>query len=453
MKTKAKAKSVREVVLDLFIQIERSKAYSNLLLNQAIKQHQVGPKDIGLLTELVYGTLQRKLTLDFYIEPYLKNQKKLENWVKNLLRITVYQMRYLDRVPDRAAIFEAVEISKKRGHKGIASMVNGVLRSIQRNEFRSFEEIKDPIERLSIEMSFPKWLVARWVKQYGLEETRELCLATLQPPVPSARINRSVATVEEVIKELDEEGIRSQVGFLSDDAIIFEKGNFAHTNAYKKGFLTIQDESSMLVGRALGPQTDELILDSCAAPGGKTTHIAELLHNTGKVISVDLHDHKVKLINEQVTRLHLTNVETIVMDSRNLTEKFKSETFDRILVDAPCSGLGVIRRKPDIKYQKDESDIKSLASIQTTILDSIAPLLKKGGTLVYSTCTMDREENDEVVSWFLDKHTDFERDPMLIERLPAKIRGNAEYNGAQIQILPHHFGTDGFFISSLRKRV
>ncbi|MBM7659412.1 16S rRNA (cytosine967-C5)-methyltransferase [Bacillus mesophilus] len=453
MKTTAKTKNVREVAIDLLVQIEKNQAYSNLLLHQAIKQHQVSSKDTGLLTEMVYGTLQRKLTLDFYIEPYLKKQNKLEDWVKILLRITVYQMKYLDRVPDRAAIFEAVEIAKRKGHKGIGSMVNGVLRSLQRTGFRSFDEVQDPIERLAIEMSFPSWLISRWVKQYGLEETKELCQETLLPPISSARINTAVTTAEEVMKSMEEAGVSTRTGNLSDDALIIERGNFANTAAYQDGLLTIQDESSMLVGRALGPEKDDMILDSCAAPGGKSTHIAELLRNTGKVISVDLHEHKIKLINEQVNRLHLTNVETKVMDSRKLTEVYKSETFDRILVDAPCSGLGVIRRKPDIKYQKNESDIHSLAGIQSTILDAIAPLLKKGGTLVYSTCTMDKEENDEVVIKFLESHPDFERDSMLVERLPEKIRGNAEHNGAQIQILPHHFGTDGFFISSLRKQV
>ncbi|WP_456275543.1 16S rRNA (cytosine(967)-C(5))-methyltransferase RsmB [Bacillus sp. AK128] len=453
MKTTARTKSVREVVIDLLVQIEKSQAYSNLLLNQAIKQHQVNPKDTGLLTEIVYGTLQRKLTLDFFLEPYIKKQKKLDDWVKILLRITVYQMHYLDRVPDRAAIYEAVEIAKKRGHKGIASMVNGVLRSIQRNDFRSFDEIQNPVEKLAIEMSFPIWMVARWVKQYGLEETKKLCEETLLPPVPSARINSSLTTTQQVIDELEEAGIQARTGHLSKDAIIIDKGNFAYTSAYEKGFLTIQDESSMLVGRALGPKENDVVLDSCAAPGGKTTHIAELLENTGKVISVDLHDHKVKLINDQVRRLQLTNVETIVMDSRRLDEKYEPESFDRILVDAPCSGLGVIRRKPDIKYQKVENDIQSLASIQLKILEAVAPLLKKGGTLIYSTCTMDKEENDEVVESFLKTQSTFERDSSLAERLPEKIRGNAEYNGAQIQILPHHFGTDGFFISSLRKRV
>jgi 16S rRNA (cytosine967-C5)-methyltransferase len=450
---KTQTRNVRELIVELLLQVEKNQAYSNLLLNQAIKKNQVPTKDVGLLTEVVYGTIQRKLTLDYFIKPYLKNPKKVEDWVVVLLRMTVYQMHFLTKIPDRAAIYEAVEIAKKRGHKGIASMVNGVLRSIQREGIPSIEDVSDPIERLSIEMSFPVWLIQRWVKQYGLEETKLLCEATLHPPTTSARVNRSLSSIDEILLKLEAEGLQAEIGDLSEDAVKIVRGNFANSHAFKEGLLTIQDETSMLVARVLGPEPGELVLDSCAAPGGKTTHIAELLKGTGKVISVDLHEHKVRLIKEQVDRLHLSNVETIAMDSRKLQELFNKEHFDRILVDAPCSGLGVIRRKPDIKYQKQEQDIVHLASIQSTILASVAPLLKKGGTLVYSTCTMDKEENDEVVERFLNHHDEYERDLSFINRLPEKIRGHAVTKDGQIQILPHHFGTDGFFISCLRKRV
>ncbi|KAA0547985.1 16S rRNA (cytosine(967)-C(5))-methyltransferase RsmB [Bacillus sp. BGMRC 2118] len=453
MKTQTKIKNVRELALDILLQIERNQAYSNLLLNQSIKRSQIPQKDIGLLTEIVYGTIQRKLTLDYYMKPFLKNPQKLQEWVLVLLRLTLYQMIYLSRVPDHAAIYEAVEIAKKRGHKGITSMVNGVMRSIQREGTPSFESISDPVERLSIEMSFPLWLVQRWTNQYGLEQTKLFCESTLQPPISTARVNITKTTKDELLEKLEAEGIIASTGDLADDAIKVEKGNLALSDNYKRGFLTVQDESSMLVAKALSPKPDDYVLDSCAAPGGKTTHIAELMNNSGKVVSVDLHEHKVKLINEQVSRLQLSNVETIAMDSRKLKEKFENETFDRILVDAPCSGLGVIRRKPDIKYQKKEQDIHHLSTIQSTILSSVAPLLKKGGTLVYSTCTMDKEENEEVVKKFLIDHTDYELDVELLDRLPEKVKIKQEIKDGQIQILPHHFGTDGFFIACLRKRV
>ncbi|MFD1735766.1 16S rRNA (cytosine(967)-C(5))-methyltransferase RsmB [Bacillus salitolerans] len=450
---KTTTKNVREVIVDILMQIEKNQSYSNLLINQAIKHNHVPIKDVPLLTEIVYGSIQRKITLDYYITPFLKNPKKIEDWVIVLLRMTVYQMYYLTRVPDRAAIFEAVEIAKKRGHKGIASMVNGVLRSIQREGKQSLEKINNPIKRLSLETSFPEWMVNRWVNQFGMEETRQMCEASLSPPNASARVNQTQITIHNLLNKLEEEGIHATEGDLSIDAIKLEKGNVANTLAFKEGLLTVQDESSMLVARALGIQENDKILDCCGAPGGKTTHMAEILSDTGVVVSVDLHAHKVKLIEEQVSRLKLSNVETLVMDSRKLSERFQNGHFDRILVDAPCSGLGVIRRKPDIKYQKREEDIDHLANIQLTILSSVAPLLKKGGTLVYSTCTMDKEENDGVVTKFLEKFIDFELDTELMNRLPEKIRLKSICKDGQVQILPHHFNTDGFFISCFRKRV
>lgn len=206
----------------------------------------------------------------------------------------------------------------------------------------------------------------------------------------------------------------------------------------------------MLVAHALGVEQGEMILDSCAAPGGKSTHIGEKLNNTGQVISLDIHDHKVKLISEQAERLQLTNVSPTVQDSRKVAERFEAETFDRILVDAPCSGFGVMRRKPDLKYVKTERDVQQLAKIQLDILSAVAPLLKKGGTLVYSTCTIDRDENGDVVDAFLDNHAEFMVDSTLAERMPEKLKQNVKHG--QIQLLPSE-ESDGFYIACLQKKV
>lgn len=443
--------NVREVGLDTLLQIEKHQSYSNLLLNEMIHKHRLNPKDVGLLTEIVYGTIQRKLTLDYFLRPFLKNPNKIDTWVLVLLRLSLYQILYLDRIPTRAVIHEAVEIAKKRGHRGISGMVNGVLRSIQREGVPSIKEIIDPLERLSIEMSFPSWLIKKWVDQYGVDDTRKMCESSLLPPPISARVNRKKTTIENVISLLNEENVTATKGNLSLDAIIVSKGNIAKTKVFKEGLVTIQDESSMLVARALDIKNGEMVLDSCAAPGGKTTHIAELLEDNGKVVSVDLHPHKVKLIDEQVQRLQLTNVETIVHDSRRLHEQFERETFDRILVDAPCSGFGVIRRKPDIKYSKKAEDVRGLATIQLNILNSVSSLLKKGGKLVYSTCTIDQEENGEIVKQFLKQNPQFMLDDTLKDDIPEQLKSYVK-NG-QVQILPHYFGTDGFYIARFRKRV
>jgi 16S rRNA (cytosine967-C5)-methyltransferase len=446
-----KKKNVREAAMDLLDTIEKNQSYSNLLLNTTIEKNKISPLDIGLLTELTYGTLQRRMALDFFLKPFIKNSKKLEKWVLQLLRITLYQMVYLDKIPDRAAIFEAVEIAKKRGHKGISGMVNGVLRSLQREGLPSLDVISDPIERLSIETSHPEWLVKRWVSQFGMERTKEMCEVNLTAPLQTARVNLTKTTIRECIEDLDEEGFLIEKSPIIPEAIRALKGNLAFSRAFKKGMITIQDESSMLAAYALAPNENELILDACAAPGGKSTHIAETMKLTGGVISLDLHEHKVKLINENAKRLGLGNIRTIAMDSRNAGEHFEKEYFDRILLDAPCSGLGVMRRKPDMKYTKKEQDLNQLSTIQQNLLKSVSPLVKKGGILVYSTCTVDKEENENTVFTFLQEHPEFEMDVTLKERMPEAIQPLV--TEGFLQILPQDFGSDGFFIACLRKKV
>ncbi|KIL44837.1 16S rRNA (cytosine(967)-C(5))-methyltransferase RsmB [Jeotgalibacillus soli] len=437
--------SVREAALHILDQIDKNQSYSNLLLNHAIRQFEIKGPDIGLLTELTYGTIQRKLTLDFYLTPFIK--KKVEGWVRNLLRMSLYQMLYLDRVPERAAIHEAVEIAKKKGHKGISGLVNGVLRSIQRQGVPSLDTINDPIERLSIETSHPLWLVARWSEQFGLTKTREMCETNLLPPVQTARVNRTQSSKDEVLRLLAEEGVEAEESRIIPEGIQIKRGNIAHTEAFRSGFLTIQDESSMLVAYALDPRPGESVLDMCAAPGGKTTHIAERMNNEGKVLALDLHPHKIKLIQENASRLELTNIEGHALDARKVQERFEPASFDRVLVDAPCSGLGVLRRKPDIKYAKNERDLESLQSIQLSLLSSAVEMLKPGGTLVYSTCTVDKKENHQTVTQFLVKQPQMKL--ATAESLPEAIQPLVQEQ--VLQVFPQDFGGDGFFIACFKK--
>lgn len=312
----APKRNVRETAMDLLVAIEKNQSYSNLLLNSTIEKHELPAKDVGLLTELTYGTLQRRMALDYFLKPFIKNSKKLENWIHHLLRLTLYQMIYLDRIPDRAAIYEAVEIAKKRGHKGIASLVNGVLRSIQREGLPSLEEVSDPSVRLAIETSHPEWLVTRWVNQFGFDKTKEMCEINLTAPLQTARVNLTKISRDECIVLLEEEGFQIEKSPIIPEAIRSIKGNLAASSAFKSGMFTIQDESSMLAAYALGGEQEDLVLDACAAPGGKSTHIAEKMDNTGEVISIDLHEHKVKLINDNARRLGLNKIKTIAMDSR-----------------------------------------------------------------------------------------------------------------------------------------
>ena len=404
-----------------------------------------------MLTEIVYGTIQRKNTIDYYLQKLVKKPLlKLDSWVLVLLRLSIYQIVYLDRVPERAVVHEAVEIAKKRGHIGISGMVNGTLRAFLRE---GIPEIKanNLTEELALKYSHPNWLIERWIEQFGIATTEAICSVNNTPPKVTARANlTSVADVDQLMASLAEEEIIVERGDLAPEAIKVVKGNLVESKAYRSGQVTIQDESSMLVAKALAATKGMTVLDSCAAPGGKTTHIAETMNNEGKVVALDLHPHKVKLIVEQAKRLQLTNIETKASDARNACELFEKETFDRILVDAPCSGLGVIRRKPDIKWQKKANDMNNIAKIQYDLLTAVAPLLKVGGTLVYSTCTIDRVENEQIVTKFLEEHKHFKLDKRLSERLPAKVASKIKEEG-MIQLLPSDFDTDGFFIAALVK--
>ncbi len=438
--------NVRDAALTILIAVDKNQAYSNLLLNQTIKKYKIDAKDRALLTEITYGTLQYKYTLDFYLEPYIRT--KIDLWVSWLLRLSLYQVVYLSRIPAHAAVNEAVEIAKKRGHKGIASMVNGVLRSIQREGLRSIDEIGEPIKKLSIETSHPQWLVTRLIESYGVEKTTEMLHENNVPPTLTVRVNSLKASPEEVLKMLEAEGINAKQSTLMPECIHIASGQVTHTECFKTGFITIQDESSMMPANVLNPKAGWRVLDMCAAPGGKTTHIAERMNNVGSILATDLHPHKLDLIDETSNRLGIDIIQTAPVDGRKASELLEKESYDAILVDAPCSGLGVTRRKPDIKYTKREEDFESLHKIQIQLLENAVKVLKTGGRLVYSTCTVDRLENEGTVHEFLASHPEMELVP--IENLPNELLKNQQ-NG-MLQVFPQDFGSDGFFVAAFQKK-
>ncbi|MCM3386701.1 16S rRNA (cytosine(967)-C(5))-methyltransferase RsmB [Ureibacillus chungkukjangi] len=437
--------NVRDAALTILLAVDKHQAYSNLLLNQTINKYKIEAKDRALLTELTYGTLQYKYTLDYYLEPFIKG--KMDLWVKWLLRLSLYQIVFLDRVPDHAAVNEAVEIAKRRGHKGIASVVNGVLRSILRQGVRSTEEITDSTKRLAIETSHPDWLVARFIEAYGFEKTKEMLKENNLPPIASIRVNTAKATVEEVLALLEEEGVKAEQSKVIPECLHLLSGQASRTKAFKDGYITIQDESSMMPANALNPQPGWRVLDMCAAPGGKTTHMAEKMKNEGSILATDLHPHKLDLIDETSNRLGLEIIQTAPVDGRKAAEFLEAESFDAVLVDAPCSGLGVMRRKPDIKYTKREEDLSRLHEIQLQLLDNAVKVLKKGGRLVYSTCTINKEENEETVQAFLASHPEMETVPL--ENLPKELLEKSQ--GGMLQVFPQDFGSDGFFVAAFRK--
>ncbi|SQC71094.1 Ribosomal RNA small subunit methyltransferase B [Listeria fleischmannii subsp. fleischmannii] len=269
-------KEVREIALELILKVEKQGSYSHLLINDALKKQDLNLADRGLLTELVYGTIQRKITLDFYLEPFLK--KEPEDWVQNLLRLSVYQLAFLDKIPEHAILHEAGEIARKRGHEGVTKFVNGVLRNIIRSGFPAFNDISDDVLRLSIEASLPEWLAERLIDQYGYRRALELGEAFLVPPNQTVRVNTTETNPKSLVKEFADQGIASKVSETIPWALEIEKGSIANTNAFKTGKCTIQDESSMVVAYALELKDDLDVLDACAAPGGKTTLIAEKMN-------------------------------------------------------------------------------------------------------------------------------------------------------------------------------
>lgn len=446
-----KTYQLRNSILDLLIRTEKDQGFSHLLIDHEIKSKRMSSKDEKLLTEVVYGTLQRKITLDFFIDYYMNSKKKLDLWVRMLLRMSIYQMVYLDKVPDHAVIHEAVEIAKKRGHKGIAGFVNGILRNIQRNGIPDSAVIKDDAKRLSIETSHPEWLIKRWISEYGYETTKKMCEENISKRSQSVRIQPLKITREKAIETLSELGFVVEPSILSEQGMIVKKGNILTTDLFKNGFLTIQDQSSMLVGEMLDVKPNMKVLDSCSAPGGKATHIAEKMENVGSVYAYDLHKKKVNLIDEKALTLDLSIIHANQADAKKLGEVHEPESFDRILVDAPCSGLGVMRGKPEIKYNKKEEDINNLSKVQLEILNSVSPLLKMGGLLIYSTCTVDTAENENVVQAFLRSHPNFKVDETFFNDLPNETKGLTGISEYGFQLFPQDFQTDGFFLTRLKK--
>ncbi|MHC5247005.1 16S rRNA (cytosine(967)-C(5))-methyltransferase RsmB [Enterococcus sp. LJL90] len=441
--------SVRYLALTALEKVFAGGAYSNLLLADVMKQANLGPKDSGLLTEIVYGTISRKLLLEFYLEPFTKKAKKIDPWVQNLLLLSAYQLTFLDKVPDHAVLNEAVEIAKARGNDGIAKFVNGVLRNYLRKDLRDTQTIQNPLDRLSIEISMPLWLVEKLTEQLGEAKTRELGESLLVPSKASGRVDLRVLSREEAIQSLEEDGLEVSASQVSPFGVVGQKGRLAASGLFNDGLLAIQDESSMLVAPTLKIAPQHKILDACAAPGGKTTHMATYLEAKagGEIIALDIHQHKLKLVEDNARRLRVEDVITTKeLDARKVQEAFPAESFDRILVDAPCSGLGLMRRKPDIKYTKKPEDFLKLAAIQQEILASVAPTLKKSGILTYSTCTITQEENQQVIAKFLEDHPDFK----IIEPVANPFMQQFIVNQC-IQLYPQDAMTDGFFICVMQK--
>ena len=432
-----KMQTARGLALTILGEIFQDGAFSNIALKKGLGKANLSEVDKSLVTEIVYGTVSRKLTLEWYLSHFVADRDQVDPWIYHLLLMSLYQFVYLEKIPPHAVVHEAVELAKQR-KKGSEKYVNALLRKMLREGLPSIDQIKRVNKRLSIRYSLPVWLVKKLLDEYG--ETRAIAIFESL----YVRNKASVRVVDLDQKEEIKERLQASDSLLASTALVKENGYVAGSDYFKQGKLTIQDETSQLVAPALEIQASDQVLDACAAPGGKTVHMASYLID-GKITALDLYNHKLLLIQENANRLGVADkIETKQLDARKVSETFGPDAFDKVLVDAPCSGIGLIRRKPDIKYNKDNADFASLQAVQLEILDSVCQSVRKDGIIVYSTCTIISEENTEVVQQFLATHPNFELVPLDHER-------NEILKEGCILITPELYGSDGFFISRFRR--
>lgn len=415
--------NARECAMKVICEIEYDGAYSNLALKKAL-EGDFSPRDRALVTALVYGVTDKRITLDYIIGKYSKLKlKKISKYILTILRMGIYQLKFMDKIPESAAVNESVKLARRYGHGASAGFVNGVLRNAAANEV---DYPSDMTDNLSVMYSFPVDLCEKWIGDFGYEFTRDLLEAFSKPAELTLRPNVLKTTAAELAAKLAENGVNAEI---TEDYIVADGFSVAHDKLYEDGFYTVQDAAAMAASKILSPKAGETVIDMCAAPGGKTTHMAEIMQNKGKILAFDVHEHKIKLIRKNAARLGITIIDAKCGDGVVYSEEYK-QTADKILCDVPCSGLGIIRRKPEIKYNRENT--ADLPEIQRKIIDNGAKYLKTGGELLYSTCTIERTENEGVTGGFLKDNPDFEK---LYEKT----------------FYPHTDNTDGFYICKMKR--
>ncbi len=428
----------RYEALHILVRVERDRAFADIALEHALERARLDPRDAALCTEIVFGTLRWRRHLDWRLTPHLNRPlAKLDPWVRALLRLTAYQLIFLDRVPRWAAVDEAVSVARLKSRvPGPAEFVNAVLRSLTRAPGPPRPPAL-PVEAAGVRWSFPDWMAARWISRYGMEEAERLMAALDERPPVTIRANTLRITREDLAARLrDEELAETDPTALAPEGLTVRRGAVGRWAAFTAGWCTIQDEASMLVARLLDPQPGELVADTCAAPGTKTTHLAQLMANRGRIVAMDPNAARLRLLTQAAARLGVEIVEAHAGGVATVSGRWKGRC-DRVLVDAPCSNLGVLRRNPDVKWNREEADLGRLAEKQRGILAAAALLTRPGGRLVYATCSLEPDENDLIVGAFLDDHPGWRVDP------PADFPVAADRAGF-IRCLPQVHGTDGF---------
>jgi 16S rRNA (cytosine967-C5)-methyltransferase len=432
------------------VRAELQEAFGPALLAEIAPS--LSPEDRALAHELFYGVLRHRSALDWRLAACsTRRWGQVALPVQTLLRLGAYQLLFLDRIPPHAAVHETVALAKVMAGEPDVGYTNAVLRALERrkSELVVPDLLNHPIDHLTAEYSHPVWLVRRWLKRFGLQRTLAMCRANNTVPPTTLRVNPLRVTRERLVEVLAKEGAITAPGRVSPQALVFKAGNPAATRAFAQGWYYVQDEAAQLVTFAVAPQPGERILDACAAPGGKSIHLAELMGDRGEIVAVDASAERLALVQENCRRMGIKSVRPLAADVSNPDETARMGQFDRILVDAPCTGLGVLRRHPEAKWHKTEALVVRLAAKQRAILDAVAPLLKPGGVLVYSTCSTEREENEERVEAFMRTHRGWTADN-LRELLPAVAAPLITPQG-YLSTLGNPFDMDYFFAARLTK--
>ena len=438
----------RQTALKILRAIDEDGAYTDVALRQTLAQTNYCRRDRAFITECVYGTVRWQGRIDWLLRQVCRRPLlSLTPWIRNALRLGVYQCLWMDRIPTHAAVYETVCLSRHFGHAGTARLVNGVLRNLMRQHttYQLPEAKTQPAAHLAIAHSHPEWLVTRWLQRYGWERTRDICLANNRQGSVTLRTNTLLTSPSQLAKQLAQEGIaRIQLSKLQPDALIVQgTQRLDALPSYRDGLFQIQDQAAMLVAPLCNPKPGQRVLDVCAAPGGKTTHLAHLMHDDGMLLACDVSPGRLRMLRHHIVRLRLSSVMTVAVDAtRTLPVQGK---FDRILVDAPCSGLGVLRHHPDIKWRKSPDDFATLQATQLRLLHSQYSLLAPDGYMIYSVCSYEPEETREVVAQFLTAHPDMQLDAMMTD-LPSPLRRHIQPLDV-LELTPEQWHTDGVFVA------
>ncbi len=411
-----KGENTRELVLETLLSVEKGESYSHRALSALLDKYQyLSKQERSFITRVTLGTLERRIELDYIIDWFSKVKvKKMKPVIRCILRMGVYQLKYMDSVPDSAVCNEAVKLAGKKGFVSLKGFVNGVLRSISRNlpEVSYPSEEEKPIEAVSIRCSIPQWILRQWREDYGWEKTKSMAESFLNQERTTIRVNIMMTDREKLIDDLKKQGIQAEKLVLRDypdfkqGLYIWEYDYLLKIKEFAQGQFYVQDVSSMLPVWFLNPKEGDFVVDVCAAPGGKSIHAAQLMQGLGVVEARDLTDYKVGLIEENIARARLKNVKAVKWDALILDESLVGKA-DGVIADLPCSGLGVLKKKPDIRYRMTREQQEELSRLQRQILSNACQYVKPGGTLLYSTCTVNKIENEDNTAWFLQNHREF----------------------------------------------